>query len=378
MILTVLTAAGLLVGTVLLWRLPQLGPAATRARSVSVIVPARNEAANLPTLLGSLSADAQSWAGVVPEVIVVDDGSTDGTADVAAAHGARVIATGPLPADWLGKPWACQRGAEAASGSVLLFVDADVEFAPGTLARLVGELDRCGGLVSVQPRHDTVRWYEQLSAYFNVVALMGVGAFTPARTVDPAGAFGPCLVTSAADHRALGGHTSVRDRVLDDVYLARRYRAAGLPVTCRVGAGAVGFRMYPEGPRQLVEGWSKNIALGAVATKPWAAAGAALWVAATAAIAVTTLLGVGRWVFGAAGPPWLALLGWALVAGQLTWMLRRIGRFRVWTAALFVVPLAGFIAIFVRSAVLTIVRRQVRWRGRAIPIASDSSGAAPT
>lgn len=363
MITVALATVGLLAGTWLAARLPGPGLAATVIRSVSVIVPARDEEPTLPILLRSLQG---ACSGPV-EVIVVDDGSTDATAELAVRAGAGVLTAGALPAGWLGKPWACQRGADAAAGDVLVFLDADVELAPGALDRVLGELDVRGGLVSVQPYHLTERWYEEMSAYFNAVSVMGVGAFTPVRRVAPAGAFGPCLATTTDDYRAVGGHAAVRGQVLDDVSLARRYRASGLPVSCLAGRGAVRFRMYPRGIAQLVEGWTKNIALGAVGTKRWAAAGAALWVAGTAAVATATLAGLARWVGG--GPvPWWALAGWLVVAVQLRWILRRLGSFRWWTCVAFVVPLAAFVAIFVRSVVLTAVRRRVRWRGRVVEL----------
>ncbi len=101
--------------------------------SLSVIIPARNEAHNLPTLLGSLAAQS-----VRPcEILVVDDGSTDRTAEVARELGARVIASEPLPEGWRGKTWACHQGAQAATGELLCFVDADTWFEPGGLARIL-------------------------------------------------------------------------------------------------------------------------------------------------------------------------------------------------------------------------------------------------
>lgn len=364
----VLVGVGVLAGTFLTWRLPRLGVPTGPSRSVSVIVPARDEEHTLPTLLAGLDS-----AGC--EVIVVDDGSTDATAAVARGHDVTVLTAGEPPPGWLGKPWACQRGAERAIGDVLVFLDADVELAPGAIGALTGELARQGGLVSVQPHHRPVRAYEQLSAYFNAVAVMGVGAFTPIRRIEPAGAFGPCLATSRADYVAVGGHAGVRDRVLEDVHLAHRYRAHGLPVTCRVGGSEVAFRMYPAGIGQLVEGWSKNIALGAAATKPWAAAGAAVWVAAGASAAAAGLVGLARWAAGG-GVPWVGIAAWVLVAAHLAWVLRRLGRFRWWASVVFVVPLAAFVTIFARSAVLTLARRRVRWRGRSIPVAGDRSAGA--
>lgn len=347
---------------------PGLLPAGTR---VSAVVPARDEEATLPVLLRSLARLAPG----PHEVIVVDDGSTDRTAAVAAALGARVIAASPPPDGWLGKPWACQVGADAATGTHLLFLDADTWLARDALDRLMGEQGLAGGLLSVQPHHVTVRPHEELSAVCNVVTMMGTGAFTRRAAGRPAArvAFGPCLLATAADHRAVGGHAAVRGEVVEDVRLARRYRAAGLPVRCLAGGDTVRFRMYPAGLGQLVEGWSKNLAAGAGTTRPLVLAGAVAWVAAAATAAVDGVAGLAGWVGG--GPvPVLGLAAWLAVAAQLRWMLRRLGTFRRWTALAFPVPLAAFLAIFARSLVLTVVRRQVTWRSRRIAVGGRAAG----
>jgi cellulose synthase/poly-beta-1,6-N-acetylglucosamine synthase-like glycosyltransferase len=114
---------------------PPLTGSADQTR-VSIIVPARNEAHNLPALLASLR-------GLTPpahQIIIVDDHSTDGTGDLARAAGAIVVTPPPLPAGWLGKPWACHAGAQAATGDLLLFSDADTVHAPWSLTRAIARL----------------------------------------------------------------------------------------------------------------------------------------------------------------------------------------------------------------------------------------------
>ena len=108
-----------------------------------------------------------------------------------------------------------------------------------------------------------LRAYERLSAMFNIIGFMGVGAASPARDAVARGAFGPVMVTSRADYDLVGGHASVRGEIVEDIALARRYRSASLAVHAFGGGRLARFRMYPDGLGQLLEGWSKNIATGA-------------------------------------------------------------------------------------------------------------------
>jgi hypothetical protein len=341
--------------------------------TVSVVVPARNESTTLPLLLGSL----RDLSSPVHEVVVVDDASDDGTSGVARAGRAVVLPALPPPAGWTGKAWACHRGARATTGSLLLFLDADVVLTPEALDGLLTLHARHGGLVSVQPHHRAVRPYEQLSAYFNVVSLMASGAFAGLDGSRPM-AFGPCLVTSRSDYERAGGHAAVRSEVLDDAMLAVAYTRAGLAVRCAVGAEPVRMRMYPGGWSQLVEGWTKNIASGAAQADRRCSGWAALWLAAHWAVAAGALLALVGAVTGWSPAPsvvpgavWVA--AWVCVSLQLRSMLRRAGSFRWWTWVLFPLPLLVFTLLFARSLLATRLRHEVRWRGRKVPIGDGSS-----
>jgi glycosyltransferase involved in cell wall biosynthesis len=355
-------------GVLLLARLPtprrDAGPdGGSGSAVVSIVVPARDEERTLPVLLTSLRA----LDPAPHEIIVVDDGSTDATALVAEAHGATVVTTAP-PSGWAGKPWACHVGAAAATGTHLLFLDADTWLAPGALGALVAEHARRRGLVSVQPHHRTERAYEQLSAFFNLTAMMGTGAFAAGGSSPSAMAFGPCLLTTAADYEITGGHAAVRAEVVEDVHLARQYRAEGLPVSCLGGGDVVGFRMYPGGLYQLVQGWTKNIASGAGLSPPWALLGTVAWICACVAVALAGFRGVAGWVFGDGVVPVTAAVAWAAVALELRWLLGRVGSWRWWTPLLFPVPLVAFLALFFRSLAITLVGGEVTWRSRRVPV----------
>ena len=310
-----------------------------------MIIPARNEVLSLPTLLPTIAT--QLRAG--DELIVVDDHSTDATAEVAMANGARVV-TPPVfdSAVWLGKPHACSVGAEASSAPLLVFLDADVVAPADLLDRLAEGLDsHPDSVVSVQPWHDTERWYEQGSLLGNIVSLMGTGAFTPlGPRVGSIMAFGPVLAVERAAYTRAGGHAhpSVRRTRVEDIALARTVGRA----TIFTGRPNVRFRMYPGGAREMFNGWTRNMSAGLSATSWWAA------------------LAVGAWVWSVAGG-WLTW-PWAypLTALQLWWLGRRAGSFHWLTAVLFPLATAAFVAAVVRSIVHRIAGRSVGWKGRAL------------
>lgn len=360
-------------------RTPPRGTAAAPSSArVSVVVPARDEARTLPDLLASLAAlDAP-----VREVVVVDDGSRDATADVARSAGARVVPAGQPPAGWTGKAWACHVGADVTDGDLLLFLDADTVLAPDALAGLLELHAGSGGLVSVQPYHRVVRPHEQLSAWFNVVAVMASAAFTGPRARAVRSrvpmAFGPCLLTSRSDLATAGGHAAVRSAILDDAALAAAYHRAGLPVVCATGGASVRMRSYPEGVGQLAAGWTKNIASGASTAWLPAALGTGLFVSVHHAIAVGAMLtlldattGIGGTLVGGHAAVWVA--AYVALAWQLRAVLRRLGSFCWWTWALTPVSLLAFDLLFARSAVLSGVRRSVTWRGRDVDLRGHDS-----
>jgi 4,4'-diaponeurosporenoate glycosyltransferase len=341
------------IGWVLLWRVPTPGPAPARDRALSVIVPARDEAANLPHLLASLVPQL----GPGDEVLVVDDHSQDATAEVAAAGGATVVPAAPLPAGWAGKQWACHTGAEVAGNGLLVFLDADTRIAPGGLARIAA-VGAGPGLTSIQPYHLVPRWPERLAAFFNIVGMMGSLVCTPlGRRLRPRGVFGPCLVTPTDDYRLAGGHAAARAGVLDDVALAAAYRRAGLPVRVYGGRGTIDFRMYPGGLPELVGGFTKNMAAGALAVRPPAAVAVGGWVAACAAPLVLALR--------LPGP--LAGVCYLAVAVQVAVHLRRLGSFGPVVALAYPVALVVFLAVFVRSLLATYGQGRVSWKGRSLP-----------
>jgi 4,4'-diaponeurosporenoate glycosyltransferase len=347
---------------VLLARPATLAPARRNAppdlggTSVAVIIPARDEAESLPTLLESL------WVQTRPadQVVVVDDGSVDATADVAAAAGATVVRIKGPPADWTGKTWACHTGVAATTADMLVILDADTWLDADALERLLAHHDRdvASGLLSVQPYHETYRPYEELSAMCNLVAVLASGMAALRAPRSSPIAFGPCLVTSRAALRRAGGFEAVRSDVIEDAALAARYADAGRPVRCLLGGATVRFRMYPDGLRSLVDGWTKNLAGGARRAPLLPALGASSVVALLFALVVEAVR----------TPSVPTAVAWLIVAAALRSAFGRVGSFRWWTALAFPVPLLMFTWLVVRSAWARTVRRSVVWRGRRVGV----------
>lgn len=338
-----MVSAGLWAAGLLLWRrLRPLAssPLAGPSPGVSVIIPARNEEHNLPALLSSLETQS-----VRPrEVLVVDDGSTDRTAEAARRHGATVIASEPLPEGWRGKTWACHQGAQAATSRLLLFVDADTWFEPNGLARVLATYT--GGAFSIGPYHAVRRPYEDLSLFFNLNMTVG--------TV-PDGLFGQMLLVERESYWRVGGHESVKGRVLENFWLAGRFRAAGLPTRSATGRGAFSFRMYPHGCGELVEGWTKGFASGAGQTPRGVLGLVVAWM-------IGLVLAPMGWVMTGDWPWWGP--AYFLCAAQVGGFSRRIGAFRRLTALVYPLPLIFFFVVFARSALRS--GKHVRWKGRVI------------
>ncbi len=356
-----------------LWGRPRRLGAITRgesselgARRVTVVIPARDEASVLSGLLRDLLDQT-----VDVLVIVVDDHSTDGTAAVAREvigdRSGQVVTAPPLPPGWVGKNWACHHGvrlaveAGAVDDDVVVFLDADVRLAPAAVAEVVA-LVRPGRVVSVQPFHTTRRVYEQLSLFPGLVALGAIGAGR--RGHPPSGVCGPLLAMTLADHRRVGGHASVRDQVVEDLALGARFVAVGIDTRVLLGEGEVSYRMYPAGPGQLAEGWTKNLASGAGAVPWWRTASTAVWISALGDAAID----VARLPFGAMGGRWQEpVLVYCAFVGQVALLGRRIGTFGIVTALLYPVALSAFVGLFARSVWRRTVRRSVVWRGRSVP-----------
>ena len=234
---------------------------------VSVVIPARNEARNIEQCLRSvLTATYPNL-----EVIVVDDHSTDGTGDLARAIAAsdtrvRVIANPDLPDGWFGKQWACQNGAAASNGEIILFADADTTQSSDLIVRSVNAIQGRGAdLFSVAGKQEVGSFWERLVQPM-IFAIMlarygGTESVTNSRRVSDKIANGQCLFVRRDVYDSFGGHELVKSHVADDMMMAQRFFARGKKVVLIEGVDQLSTRMYTS-LSELVHGWGKNVFAG--------------------------------------------------------------------------------------------------------------------
>jgi glycosyltransferase involved in cell wall biosynthesis len=344
----------------------------TSSLQLSVIIPARNEEDCLGDCLHSLvSQSDETWQlGRDWEILVIDDGSTDRTAPIAAAiaaefAGVTVMPAPPLEKGWTGKANAVWAGAKAAHGAWLLFTDADTIHEPGHLSRAIVEADRHqAAMLSYSPRQ-LVTGFAQRALMPLVFSELSV-AYPPARVSDPesslAAANGQFLLVRRDAYFANGGHEAVKDAVLEDVELARIFKRRKLGLRFRYAPDAVATRMY-RSFAAMFEGWTKNLAL---------LFGNPLSLAAWRILDLLLLFGLPILTWVLYQRNLLPILVWALV---LIWIrnlwrfYRRVAKSNFPFADCLITPLALplFALLLYQSWFHHTVTKRVSWKGREYP-----------
>jgi chlorobactene glucosyltransferase len=331
--------------------------AATAGPLLSVIVPARDEERAIERTVRALLA--QTYPRL--EVIVVNDRSQDRTgAILAAIDDPRLVVVDGIepPPGWLGKPWALAQGSGRARGELLLFVDADIHYAPGAVAAAVAHQQRSGAaMIALLPHFELHGFWENVAMpQLAVTALSYIPLWLSNRTtVGLLGVGGgPGNLVRRADYDAVGGHEALRDAVIDDVGLARLVRRSGRRTEVVRADDLISLRMY-HGLREIVDGFTKN-AFAAMGRSYLAAFVATLLMVLTnlvpyALLFVPPVRGL------AIATVMLISLTRVVLFAALRWRLDN---------ALLLHPLMTLVWawIFLRSIWFTGVRNEVLWRGR--------------
>lgn len=291
--------------------------------SVSIVIPARNEAQNIGRCVRALLD--QDYEGRY-DIVVVDDNSSDDTAAIVRALAAdprvRLISAPPLPRGWTGKPHACFRGAQAATGSLLCFLDADTAAAPGMLRVAVATaMQRGADMLTLHPAQVLGTFWERLllPALFLVFAVsMDIRRINDPRCPDATGN-GQFILFRRRAYEAFGGHSAVRGEILEDVALSRVVKGAGYRLHVASGEALIRTRMYTD-LRSVWRGFAKN--------------------------AVALLHGVPRTLLAAAAALALGLLPVALALHALaaSWSGADPGHVAAWTLGCAALSAAGLAA----------------------------------
>lgn len=349
----------LIIGHLILFRFPKMTLPNTPydLKDVTIIVPARNEYHRIQPLLETLKKEASH-----AQVIIVDDHSEDGTGELAQSYGFEVVIPNEKPKGWHGKPWALHSGVLQSRGSILLFLDADTVIKKNGIQKLIHYFLKDKTPLSVQPYHDMKRPYEQLSLFFNLIVVMAANTFTIFQSnVKPRAFFGPTQVMLKTHYDEFATQKSVTGKVLEDIYLGKSFLKGGLKIRALTGKEVVSFRMYPDGIKDVLNGFGKNFASGAMAIGIMSSIIISLWLTAMYAGFVNFI--VLSLLLKDALPYFILTI---LFGISLYILSTKIGSFSVFTIFLYPIHALFFLYVFIYSFFRIYIFKTNTWKGRKV------------
>lgn len=340
------------------------------APTLSIVIPARNEAHNIERCVRSaLAANYPRF-----EVVAVDDHSTDGTGAILAAIASedarlRVVTPEALPGDWFGKQWACTAGANAGTGDIIAFFDADTQQTPDLVPRAINAMrSRSADLLTVAGMQELGSFWERLlQPQVFAIMLMRYGG---TETVNGSGnasdkiANGQCIFVRRSAYVETGGHAAVRMKVAEDLAMAQHYFRLGRRSFLVLGLSQLSTRMYTS-LRELIAGWGKNLYAGGRDAAPLGAFGQALVPFLLCSPWIGALLPPTLLVLSLAGVVGHSMLVWSAIAtgGNVLWWLGVYSWLRLSPMYALLHPVGAAMMLYI--SVGAIARgNKVRWKDR--------------
>lgn len=320
--------------------------------SVSILIPARNEALNLPTLLDSIAALKKS----VPfEVILIDDHSEDDTYKVAERYkevfDLKLLKAKPLATGWAAKSWALYQAVESARYEHLLFIDADIALKPDSLNNALSFMHQHGAdMISALPYHRSQNLWEKFMGPFHFLILLGTAPFQ-SPSVKRLFSIGQFLLFKRDAYLAVGGHASVKRSFAEDIELARLILKRGLSYKLFPQAEIFSVRMYQD-IEAFFQGWKRLIRVGFKQSSALASLEVGLVIFSL--VQVTVL----------ASKPWQALPGIVILL-QMLLQQKRLGEFSFLGVICWPFALGFFIFTSLFSLAESLTAKPVVWKGRA-------------
>ncbi len=309
------------------------------------------------------------------ELVVVDDSSTDKTAEIArdAAAGdkrVRIVRNSPLPEGWFGKQWACTTGARVAKGEILQFTDADTVHAPDLVTRSVNAMQRTGAdLFSIAGYQELGGFWEKViqPQIFTILSMRygGTESVNNSKRVSNKIANGQCIFVGRASYDALGGHASVRTSVAEDLMLAQRFFAARKKVVLMIGVKQLSTRMYAS-LGEIIDGWRKNVFAGGLDAVPFGRLGRTILPLALLLPPLMALLPPLALALAALGvPTGSTVVSWAIIStvATLLWWLVVYLTVRENPLYAFAYPIGALMVLYIFFTAV-IRGRRVSWKGR--------------
>jgi hopene-associated glycosyltransferase HpnB len=330
---------------------------------VDIVVPARDEAPSIAAAIGSLTRQALP-GGAAVRVILVDDGSTDGTAALAARaaedapHPLTIVPGAPKPPGWSGKLWAVSQGLAATTADLVLLTDADITHEPDHLARLVTkaeaeDLDLVSEMVLLHCESLAERALVPAFVYFFQLLYPFAQVADPRRRM--AGAAGGTVLIRRRALERIGGIAAMRGALIDDVALGRAVKHSGGRIWLGHTKRARSIRLYPA----FRDIWAMiaRTAYVQLGFSPLKLLGTVL------GMLLVWLLPPAAAIFGHGPASWFGLAAWLLMAGSFLPSLQRYGLSPLWAPFLPLIALF-YMAATVGSALNHMRGRSVMWKNR--------------